>query len=298
MANSTIKRYIWLLNILKQRHRLTFNEISNLWDRSSLNDDGKPLVLRTFHNHREGIDKLFGIKIECDISTNEYYISSNDDLRDDATNRWLYNSFAISNMIAAGHSMKDRILYEDIPGGVEFTQVVVEAMQQNMVLRIDYKRFGSQQFVVHLHPYAMKMYNHRWYVVGHREENNQLRVIALDRVIAMEITDRHFALPENFDAASYYANSVGIFVSESAQPQRVVVRAYGIHADYLRTLPLHHSQKEIAVKEWCCDFEYSLSLTPELTTQLLAMGEDIEVIMPEALRDEMRKKIIGMFSRY
>ena len=59
MATKAINRYVWLLNTLMQRKSLTFKEICDLWDKSNLSD-GKPLAVRTFHQHREAIAELFG----------------------------------------------------------------------------------------------------------------------------------------------------------------------------------------------------------------------------------------------
>ncbi|MBR2442770.1 MAG: WYL domain-containing protein, partial [Rikenellaceae bacterium] len=116
MASKAINRYVWLLNTLMQRKSLTFKEICDLWDRSSLND-GKPLALRTFHQHREAIAELFGVEIVCDSNTYKYSIASPEELKNNAAQQWLFNSFAIANTIEAGRNMKDRILFEEIPSG-------------------------------------------------------------------------------------------------------------------------------------------------------------------------------------
>ena len=46
-------------------------------------------------------------------------------------------------------------------------------------------------------------------------------------------------LSDDFDAEMYYAHTVGIFVNENLKPQKVVLRAYGVHADIdLTDLPI------------------------------------------------------------
>ncbi len=289
MANKTISRYVWLLNTLMQRKSLTFKEICDLWDRSSLND-GKALALRTFHQHREAIAELFGVEIVCDVATYKYSISSPEELKNNSAQQWLFNSFAISNTIEAGRNMKDRILFEEIPSGAEFAQTVVDAMQQNKVLFVDYKPFQGEKFELYLQPYAMRVYNQRWYVVGRFKESGTIRNIALDRILRMEITDEEFVLPEDFDASDYYAHTVGIFVNEALKPQRVVLRTFGVSTEYMRTVPLHHSQREIATNgNEHSDFEYHLNLTPELTGKLLSKGDWVEVLEPKSLREEVKK---------
>ena len=284
--------------MLLQHRRLTFEEISCRWKDSCLGD-GRPLALRTFHMHREAIAELFGVEVECDTSSYEYYISSSSQLKNDKTRQWLLNSFTVSNMIEAGRNMKDRILFEEIPEGTEYLQTVIDAMQRKKELKIDYKPFNGHQSIFHLQPYAMKVYHQRWYVVGYLKEQEGIRNIALDRTLEMELTDDSFILPNDFDAEEYYAHTVGIFVNDKLKPQKVVVRAFGVHVEYMRSLPLHFSQQEIKTehKEYS-DFEYQLCLTPELTSQLLAMGEKIEVMVPIGLREEIRKRLFAAINRY
>ena len=244
MISKTFNRYIWLLNTLLQHRRLTFEEISCRWKDSCLGD-GRPLALRTFHMHREAIAELFGVEVECDTSSYEYYISSSSQLKNDKTRQWLLNSFTVSNMIEAGRNMKDRILFEEIPEGTEYLQTVIDAMQRKKELKIDYKPFNGHQSIFHLQPYAMKVYHQRWYVVGYLKEQEGIRNIALDRILEMELTDDSFILPNDFDAEEYYAHTVGIFVNGKLKPQKVVVRVFGVHVEYMRSLPLHFSQQEI-----------------------------------------------------
>lgn len=298
MISKTFNRYIWLLNTLLQHGRLTFEEINNRWQNSCLGD-GKPLALRTFHVHRNAIAELFGVEVACDASTYEYYVSSPETLRNDRTRQWLLNSFTLSNMIEAGRNMKDRILFEDIPKGTEYIQTVIEAMQWNKELRIDYQPFHGSRAMLHIQPYAMKVYHQRWYIVGVLKEQKGIRNIALDRILNMELTTVTFRYPDDFNAEEYYSNTVGIFVNDKLKPQKVLVRAFGIHVEYMRTLPLHHTQKEIECKhQQYSDFQYCLCLTPELTSQLLAMGEKIKVLEPVELREEIKNRLLNTLNRY
>ena len=83
------------------------------------------------------------------------------------------------------------------------------------------------------------------------------------------------------------------------KPQKIVVRAFGIHVEYMRTLPLHVSQNEVACKhQQYSDFQYKLCLTPELSTKLLAMGENVEVLEPVELREEIKNRLASAMERY
>ena len=299
MISKTFNRYIWLLNTLLQHKQLSYEEINALWRESYLGD-GASLPLRTFHQHKSAVEELFGIEIKCNPSNGyRYYISTPDALKNDNIRKWLLNSFTLSNMISAGHNMKDRILFEEIPCGTEYLQTVIEAMQKSKELIVDYQRFYGRRETFNICPYAMKVYRQRWYVVGYIKELGGIRNIALDRTLEMNLSAVSFILPKDFDAEKYYANTIGIFVNEELKPTKVKIRAYGWQIEYLRSLPLHRSQKERASKYGeFCDFEYKLSLTPELSTHILAMGENAEVLEPVELREEIKRRLKECLTKY
>ena len=87
-------------------------------------------------------------------------------------------------------------------------------------------------------------------------------------------------------------------MNEEIKPEKVIIRAYGTQSKYLRTLPLHHSQKEIYTSDEYCDFEYQLCVTQNLISELLAKGKTIQVMEPENLRLEMKKCLYYMFNFY
>lgn len=299
MISKTFNRYIWLLNTLLQEKEMTFDEISKRWKESNIGDD-KPMPLRTFHQHRSAVEELFGVEIKCNTTNRyKYYIANPQVLKNDKIRKWLLNSFSISNMIAAGHNMKDRILFEEIPQGAEYLQIIIDAMQQSKQLVIDYQPFYGHRKTYTILPYAMKAYHQRWYLLGCIKELDAIRHIALDRLLEMSVTKQSFTLPENFNVEKYYENSVGIFINENLSPVKVKLKAYGYQIEYLRSLPLHKSQRETSSKygEFCI-FEYKLCLTPELSSQILAMGENVEVLEPVELRSEIKSRLNKCLTAY
>ena len=299
MISRTFNRYIWLLNTLLQEKQMTFEEISMRWQLSNIGD-GRSIPLRTFHQHRTAVEELFGVEIRCNTSNGyKYYIANPEVLKNDKTRKWLLNSFSLSNMITAGHNMKDRILFEDIPHGTEYLKTIIDAMQQSKELAIDYQPFYGHRASYTIQPYAMKAYHQRWYVLGYIKELNAIRNIALDRLLEMTITEETFSFPEDFNAEKYYENTVGIFVNDDLSPVKVKLKVYGYQIEYLRSLPLHKSQRETLSKygEFCV-FEYKLCLTPELSSQILAMGENVEVLEPIELREEIKRRLEENLTHY
>ena len=303
MISKTYYRYIWLLDTLLNSSPLTIDEINMLWDDCPLSNG--PIPLRTFHEQRKGIKEMFGVEIVCDRSHgNVYYVKNPEVLEKQKVAKWLLHKYSIPQEFATFNSMKDRVLLEEIPLGTTLLNPIIEAMQKNVELQIDYQRYESEQEEYnlqefHVQPYALKVFNRRWYLLGNIKEKHDLRTIALDRILDLKILSTSFELPEDFDARKYFANVVGIFVNNDLPVTKVMIRAYGTQAEYLRSTPLHKSQAEGRSKyREFAEFNYRLCITPELVSQLLSMGDKVEVLEPEELREEMKEELIKCLTNY
>ena len=302
MISKTYYRYIWLLDTLLTSDPLPYDDICMLWEDCPAFDG--PLPLRTFHEHRKGIKEMFGVDIECDRSKgNVYYVKNPEVLDKNKLAKWLLRKYSIPQDFATFNGMKDRILLEEIPLGHSYLDGIIEAMQQNVELKIDYQRYMNEQEerlqTFHIQPYALKVFNRRWYLLGYLKEREALRTIALDRILNMEVLKASFELPADFDARKYFADVVGIYVNKDNPVTKIKIRAYGVQADYLRSTPLHKSQSEVRSKHGeFAEFTYRLCETPELVNQLLAMGDKVEILEPETLREKIKENLLASLARY
>ena len=302
MVSKTYYKYIWLLDLLLESGPLTYEEICKRWKDSKF--DGE-LAIRSFHEYRKkGIKEMFGVDIKCNRSKgNVYYVANPEVIEENKLTKWLLYNYSIPQDFATFNGMKDRILLEKIPQGQAFLDSIIDAMQRNVELKIEYQCYDRDKEehmqMFHIQPYAMKVYNHRWYLLGYLKEHEGLRNIALDRILNLKVLNTKFDLPADFDARRYYANVVGIFVNDDLPPQKVKIRVYGVQAEYLRSTPLHKSQKETYYKRGeFSEFTYKLSITPELISQLLSMGSQVEVLEPEELREGMKRELEEGLTKY
>lgn len=310
MGVNIIGRYVWLVDTLCRHKRLTFQEISNLWQESGLGY-GDPLPLRTFHHHQRAIKDIFDVYIECDRRNGyQYYIDNPQRLEGSALRKWLVSSYATLNQIQADHQLEGRIIFEDIPSGQTWLTHIAAAMRGNRVLRITYRGFGrAESTTFEIEPYCLKVVRRRWYVVARcpyyarqnkmadRPHHTEYRVYALDRISDIADTEQTFSLSEDFDPQVYFAGCCGVMTSEGPV-ERVVVRAYGAMADYLRTLPLHESQQELEVGPDSVRFAYRVKPTLDFYQLLLAQGSQLEVVEPAYVRREMQQLVEELAARY
>ena len=298
MLSTTYNRYLWLLNKLLLHKRMSLEELQEHWERSHLSD-GKPLNQRTFHKHRLAVEEMFNISINCDKTSGyKYYIDESSLLQKDLGRQWLLNSFTIGNLMLEGKTVANRIVLERIPGGVEHLPVVIEALKQNLELEVSYlPHYKREATKYRVKPFALKVHNQRWYLLVQFDGQSDLKVIALDRIMDVAITDIPFTLPPDFTPEDYFKDSVGIWVNEKVKPERVVIRVYGQQCKYLRDLPLHPSQKEVSETEEYSEFQYQLSVTNELVRELTKMGGDIEVVRPQSLREKLTAYAYNIIKR-
>lgn len=298
MQSKFLQRYVWLINTISQRGGISKDELDRRWSSSSVNESHETVYpARSFLRHKEDIAEIFGIEIVYNRLTNRYLITEEGDVRTGELRKWLLNSFVVSNTLMESQQLHTRILAEQIPEGQELLPTIIEAMRNNQVLEVVHSRFGQEPQSFMLEPYCLKVFKQRWYVYGrpsnHPEER---RIYALDRVVNVQITNQTFVLPEDFDAEAEFAHYYGVFTNREAECVRVRIDKVG--APYLRTLPLHRSQKEVLTAEDYAEFMFYVAPTFDFIQQLRTYGSQLVVLEPEWLRDEMRKEAEAVAKMY
>lgn len=298
MASNLFKKYIWLADTIHRYGPITLAEIRSRWLRSTLYD-GRPLARRTFHTHREQIEELFDITISCDERTNRYYIANREDLNSRNITNWLLDSFAVSQTLREASTLHDRILVEEIPSARSFLPELLDAMRENRQVVVTYQPFtGDEAFALLLRPLFVKLRERRWYLYADKPNNPKIKLYALDRMTNVRTTDERFTPPEDLDPAGYLAEAYGVAVYDDIHPCTIHVRVTGDGVKYLRTLPLHASQREIETREKDAIFEFRVAPTPEFYQAMLNCHCNFEVLSPLSVRNEIRHIVNRIESLY
>ena len=307
MTNSKVstgdlfRRYIWLAQVIFDagEEGVTLSEVASKWERSILNFSGEPLPRRTFQNHLEQIKSMFDIDILCNKSTFRYYIADRSDIGKQPVLAWLFNSFSINNTISVCKGLSDRIIFDQVPNGYEFIEPITTAMHLNRKVSIAYQKFRDDEPIPYLvDPYCLKNFHQRWYLVGFCNQKSAMRTYCLDRIKWVEVSDDVFEMPADFNAREYFNNAFGVRVNSSSGPCEVKLRIDSNERRYVRTLPIHHSQKEIVTEEYYSVFSYYVYPTVEFFLEILAHGCGVEVLEPEWFRKDIIKEINYMKRNY
>ena len=295
-----LQKYTWLIDTINRAGKISHKELSDRWERNKDLSDCKPLHRATFNRWKDAIFSQFGIIISCQkVGGYLYYIENPEDIGEDRLKKWMLDSFAVGNIIGENLSLKNRIVVDEIPSGRDHLTTILEAMKENHVMQITYHPFTKgKSYTFPIEPYCVKFFENRWYVVAHNVDYDDIRIYGLDRIECAETLDGTFRLPDDFDAEQYFMNNYGIVVFNNVKPERIVIRANEDHKHYLKSLPLHHSQRLIEDCGEYADFELYLAPTYDFVMKLLHSGAMVEVISPATLRKTMKGWVTDMYELY
>ena len=301
MSKTYFRSYIWLLETLQTKGRLTLAEIKDLWMRSTVNDDGRELATRTFANHVAAIADIFGIDIVCDRRDNTYHIDNEGDLGGSGIRDWLMEALSLNNLINESASLRTRILFESEPSSHRFLKDVIKAIRDDRMLEVNYQGFdmaAPMDFL--LEPFCLKEYKRRWYLFArdHKGGYKEPHSFALDRMNSVVISEKSFTVPKTFDAHAFFSTRYGVLFYDGEKPAHIRLKVSARQANYFRTLPLHSSQKEVEKTATHSIFTYYLTPNWDFVHDVLYFGDDVEVLEPDELRNRMSTIVSFMNKKY
>lgn len=303
---SLFKEYVWLVNTIKRARRITFAEIQEKWLDTEMSG-GVEFARSTFNRHKDAIQDIFGIYIDCDRKGGyKYFIGNDHVLREDSVQNWMISTLTVNNIVGESLSVQDRIVLEQIPCD-DFLQVLIDAMKKKVRVAVKYRRYGADNITkVDFEPYCLKLFNQRWYVLAHfhrdatkeKTERDYFGVYSFDRIQDVTLTDVRFEVREDFDAQKFFGECFGVVVGDGTLAERIVLRAYGQQRYYLHDLPLHHSQKAIGQGDDYTDFEYYIRPTYDFCGHILGYADAVKVISPQSLADRITQMAIDTLKMY
>lgn len=297
-----LEKYIWVINALhsKGERGLSLKELNDKWVRDINVSNGEPLPRQTFDRWKRNILMAFGVNIECNLKGSyRYYISNPESLSNGEIVGWLLNVYSTANTLSQNIQLTDRIELEEIPSNRDFLTAIIEAMKGNMVISITHKNFTHKKsFTFPVEPYCLKMFKKRWYLLAKSINDDKMRIYGLDRLENVEITTRRFSMAKNFNAKEYFSTFFGIVTDKNVAVERIVIRAYKQHQQYIRSLPIHTSQRELYACDAYADFELMLRPTYDFVMELLHVGNMIEVMEPKSLRQTMKEWAKSLWELY
>lgn len=181
---------------------------------------------------------------------------------------------------------------EDLKG-LKYFIPLYEAITSQHVVSLEYHQFGRPSYNRIIHPYQLRQYNNRWFLVGKEptlSEMLPLVVVPLDRIDDYKILEKETYSPMIGDIDDYFKDIVGVSLRFEEPCQHIVFKAYHPTDSYIVTKPIHHSQRVVERHEDHTILSLELIPTYEFETIMLTYADKCEILEPLDLRKKIKER--------
>ena len=289
-----IQRHLLIARRLKAKPS-TYDEIKDfLIQEQEVTGDNFSISKRTLQRDFRDINSIYGIEITYNKKERWYEIS--EEVEEKPFERILEAFETLSALNFSNQVSSKLILEKRGNKGTEFINGLLYSIDNNFEINITHHSFWKGEPEVRtLHPIAVKESQNRWYLIAFDTVKNDFRNFGLDRIKNLDITSKKFK-SITYDAAQYYQHAFGV---ETYEPATKIILAVDIfQSKYIKSLPLHTSQRVIFENETICRFEYFMHPTHDLMMEILKYGELVKVEEPFGFQTDIKNKIKAMSQLY
>ena len=188
----------------------------------------------------------------------------------------------------------------DLLTGIEWLDVLYKAIVNKTTLIITYQSFKARQSAdIIFYPYLLKEYRNRWFILGMKKQGKEIITFALDRIQQITTNDKElFMLHKNFEPHTYFNDIVGVTRNYAESPTTILFWANAVHAPYIKTKPIHASQKIVEEVKGGTHFTIEVIPNLELERELVGFGEGIKILSPNNIVRQIKKKVRLMAALY
>lgn len=286
--------------IIKKLRKLpcTFQEITDYLSlESEIQAYNFNVSKRTFQRDLEDIRSLYNIDIQYNFSQKVYYIDT--DEQPDVNER-IMEAFDTFNALNITDRLSDYIHFEKRkPQGTENLYGLLHAIKNKLQIKFIYHKFWENE-ISHrqTEPYALKEFKNRWYVLAQDLKDNKVKSFALDRLTDLEISKKHFQYPLDFKVNEHYKYCFGIISPNGQEPKEIILSFDPFQGKYIKTLALHDSQVILKDNEDELQIKLNLCITFDFIMEILSYGENVKVIKPDSLIDELKSIYKNAYDNY
>lgn len=293
-----VKRYHLIINKLRS-NPCSFKELQDYLERHSIDDDENYMISkRTFERDVYEIWEIYKIDIKYNRPQNVYQIIKDaDEVKTDR----LIESFQLFNALSLPESVSNQVLLEKRRLlGTEHMFGLIHAIKNVLEISFIHEKYWVKNQELKqktVHPLALKESQNRWYLIALDTQDNKIKTFGLDRISDLNITKKKFKFPENYNPEEAFKNSFGI-ITEEKEPQKIVLSFSYEQSKFIKSLPLHHSQKMLVDNKTEYRIELFLCPTYDFIMVLMSIGQEVKVIEPKSLQKEIILKLEAALKRY
>lgn len=296
--HGTIKRYMLIIQLVEQQAFPSFKDIKDF-----LFNHGFELGDRTIERDIQQIRFEFGIELAYNRGSNGYYIDYENSLNVDSFIRFLEivnTAEILSESLAESKHSLEYISFESSGEltGIKNLKSLLKAIKSKHEVKFSHLNFTTGLTNDYsLRPYLLKEYQNRWYVVGEINNCNEIRTFGIERIKKLQVTTNTFKPKIELNIHEKFSHVIGLVYSENTL-QEVILSFTPKQGNYIKTLPLHSSQKILVDNEKECRVSLCVIPNYELKQQILKYGDTIKVLEPDWLVTEIKNDLVKTLEKY
>ncbi len=294
-----ISRFSLIIKRL-ERGPATYDQIVKyLEDESAIQGREFSISLRTLQRDIKDIYAQLNIEIVNEKKGDKrYFIKSSPETQEHSQR--LLESYQVINAINASQDFADIVFLETRkPKGLEHFYGLLYAIKNKKILNFKHYKYWDETLTHRtVHPLGLKESQGRWYLLAVDTKDNKLKTFGLDRMTDIDISKTKFRESYSYDLKDMFTNTFGIIKPEDEKPAVVQLSFNYEQGQYVKTYPLHTSQKIISENDSEIVFEVYVYITYDFIKELLSFGKELVVLKPAKLRNEIKKQLANTLKLY
>jgi predicted DNA-binding transcriptional regulator YafY len=212
-------------------------------------------------------------------------------------NQHLQESFNLIHTFQLSKGVEEFIFFDDRTSrGTEHLHSLVNAIKKQLVIQFYHNlNFENSLTLRKIRPLALKEVKKSWYLIGWNEKN-ELRNYGLDRIENLEISAEKFEKGTELNLKSHYRHIFGIFNDPKVSVEEVVLCFVPQRGNYIKSKPLHPTQRTLEDTERGLTIALDVKINPELLSEILSYGEQVQVLRPDTLKNQLRELLVKIIS--
>lgn len=293
-----IQRYIQIIRIVGSHPYITLNELVERVEDAMLQYDDTGSVgvsERTIKRDISDIRSGLGVSIDYSRSRNGYYIPEDEECLSDIA--VVLDRLDLVTSLRARQELSSIIYTEKRKArGTEYLNPLIGAIKRHSVVEFTYVKFdGSEPRRRRVMPYALKEGQGRWYLLA--VETPQVEAVTapeeikswgLDRIRDLKLADNHFVPDPDIDVEADFKDSFGVFSNRDVPVEEVILSFSPKEGRYCKAYPIHESQEVLIDNDKEVRIRLRLRITFAFIREILSRIDDVVVIAPARLRDEIK----------
>lgn len=212
----------------------------------------------------------------------------------------MLESYQIIHAINASYDFQDVVFLESRqPKGLEHFHALLHAIRNKRITEIIHQKYSETDSTNRvIHPLALKEALGRWYLIAIDTKDQKLKTFGLDRISDVLVQKTKYREKYNVDLRDKYRDSFGVLTNEKLKIQHVVLRFSYEQGQYVKTYPLHNSQRVIEEDRQYVWIELTMYVTFDFIKELLSFGSELQVVEPLSLRQDIQKIMLKALEQY